>query len=247
MSTSSRILVRATLAAGAMAAVSLLAACGSAEPGQPATPPGTSAPGTPATGPSSAPAVPPSSVPPSSVPPSAVPPSSVPPSAVPPAPPPSGGAGAGLAACRTAALRITVDDTQSGGAAGSAYYPLNFTNMTAAPCEMYGYPGVSFAAAPDASGAQIGNAAKRSQAFAKMAVRLGPGATAHAWLQVTVAANYPASDCKPVTAHWLRVYPPEETVPGYVSRSFAACSATSLAQLTVLPVRSGQGLAGVTP
>ena len=29
--------------------------------------------------------------------------------------------------------------------------------------------------------------------------------------------------------------------------SFAACSATSLAQLTVLPVRSGQGLAGVTP
>jgi hypothetical protein len=52
-------------------------------------------------------------------------------------------------------------------------------------------------------------------------------------------AAAPPGSSAPVTAHWLRVYPPEETVPGYVSRSFAACSATSVALLTVLPVRSG--------
>ena len=41
------------------------------------------------------------------------------------------------------------------------------------------------------------------------------------WLKVTVASNFPASACSPVTADWLRVYPPEETVAGYMSRRSA--------------------------
>jgi hypothetical protein len=228
MSTFPRVLVRACIAVGAVGAVaaaSLLTACGSAAPSQPAALP---APAAPATGPSSAPTAPATS-------------------AAPEPPAASGPAGAGLAACRTAALRITVDDGQAGGGAGSAYYPLNFTNISGQPCEMYGYPGVSFAATPDDAGRQIGAAAQRSATFAKVAVRLGPGAAAHAWLKVTVAANYPPSACEPVTAHWLRVYPPAETVPGYVSHDFSACASMSTALLTVLPVRSGQALAGVTP
>jgi hypothetical protein len=243
MFTSSRVLVRASLAVSAVAAASLLAACGSAEPGQPAVPPAAPVTSAPVT------SAPVTSAPVTSAPGATVgPPSAPAPSPSSPQPQPtSGGGGAGLAACRTASLRITVDDAQSGGAAGSAYYPLNFTNMSAGPCEMYGYPGVSFAAAPNGAAGQIGVAAARSRDFAKMAVRLGAGQTAHAWLQVTVAANYPASACQPVTAHWLRVYPPGETAPGYVSHSFAACSSTSTALLTVLPVRPGQGLAGVTP
>jgi hypothetical protein len=112
---------------------------------------------------------------------------------------------------------------------------------------LYGYPGVSFVAAPSRTGAQIGVAAQRNGAFAKMTVRLASGGTAHAWLQVTVAGNYPASACQPVTARWLRVYPPGETVAGYVGHIFNACSSTSTTLLSVLPVRAGQALAGVTP
>jgi hypothetical protein len=140
-----------------------------------------------------------------------------------------------------------VDDTQADAGAGSTSYPLNFTNTGKTACEMYGYPGVSFAAGPSAAGQQIGVAALRAGAFAKVAVSLAPGASAHAWIEVGLAANYPASACQPVTAHWLRVYPPGETVAGYVGQAFSACSATGVTQLTVLPVRAGQGVAGVTP
>lgn len=140
-----------------------------------------------------------------------------------------------------------MDDSQVQGAAGSTYYPLNFTNTSGHACEMYGYPGVSFAAAPAGTARQIGVPAQRNASFAKAPVRLAPGQTAHAWLKVTVAANYPAVTCQPVTAHWLRIYPPGETAAGYVGHAFSACSSTSTALLSVLPVRAGQGVAGVTP
>jgi Domain of unknown function (DUF4232) len=217
---------------GAAVASSLVAACGTAAPGQPAAPTATvtetvttaapSAPASPSTVQSSAAATPPSS------------------SAT------SGSAG-GLAACSTTALRITVDDSQAQGGAGNSYYPLNFTNTSGSACEMYGFPGVSFAAAPTAAGQQIGAAALRSDAFTNAPVRLAPGQTAHAWLKVAVAANFPSATCQPVTAHWLRIYPPGETVAGYVSHTFSACSSASAVLLTVLPVRAGQGVAGVTP
>ena len=149
--------------------------------------------------------------------------------------------------CRTATLHITVDDSPVQGAAGSAYYPLNFTNTSGSTCEMYGYPGVSFAAAPTGAGQQIGVAARRQAGFAKTLVRLAPGQSAHAWLKVAVAANYPAANCQPVTARWLRIYPPGETTAGYAGHAFSACSSTSTAQLTVLPVRAGRAIAGITP
>jgi hypothetical protein len=142
---------------------------------------------------------------------------------------------------------MTIDLSQSGGAAGSTYYPLNFTNRSTTACEMYGYPGVSFVTAGSGSGKQIGAAAQRSTAFAKLAVRLGPGSSAHAWLKVTVAANYPAATCDPVTADWLKVYPPEETDAGYVSQTFSACGSAGAPLLTILPVRAGKGAVGVTP
>lgn len=160
---------------------------------------------------------------------------------------PATATGGGLAACRTAALRITINATEGNAGAGSAYYPLNFTNTSGTACEMYGFPGVSFAAAPTSSGQQIGAAAQRSAGFSAVAVRLASGQTAHAWLRVANAGNYPTATCKPVTANYLRVYPPGETVAGYVNHAFDACSSTSAALLSVLPIRAGQGAAGVTP
>lgn len=150
-----------------------------------------------------------------------------------------------MATCSTASLALSVGDSQAG--AGNSYYPLNFTNTSGAACEMYGFPGVSFVTAPVGQGRQVGAAALRGGAFAKVAIMLEPKGSAHAWLKVATAVNYPAPDCRPVTVHWLRVYPPGETAAGYVGHAFTACSSASAPLLTVLPVRSGDGVAGATP
>jgi hypothetical protein len=246
---------RVTWLTGAAAATSLVAACGSASPSQPDTSPVATLTVT-ASAPSGAPA--PATQPPGTDPPgipTGVPSTSPPrnPATSPSKPAPSAGTGGGtgggpgLAGCRTATLHIAVDATQAQGAAGSAFYPLNFTNASGTACEMYGYPGVSFAASATGAGQQIGAAAERNGAFTKVPVRLAPGQTAHAWLKVTAAGNYPAATCRPVTAHWLRIYPPGEAAAGYVGHTFSACASMRTALLSVLPVRAGQGVAGVTP
>lgn len=154
---------------------------------------------------------------------------------------------AGLALCQPSSLQVTVNASQAGGAAGSTYLPVDFTNTSSSPCGLYGYPGMSFVTAGDGSGSQIGAAAQQNPSFGKVPVRLAAGGAAHAWLQVTEAGNYPSATCQPVTAHWLRVYAPGETRALYVSHAFDACSSDSAPLLTVMPVRSGQGIQGTTP
>jgi Protein of unknown function (DUF4232) len=244
----------ALLAGAAVAASSVLVACASPSASQPADAgQPTASTGQPAA-PTSAPAAttpavtaPPATTPPATTPGSAPSSPATVPSAAPSSAPPPDGGGAGLAACRSSSLVMTIDRSQANGAAGSTYYPLNFTNSSAKACELYGYPGVSFVTAGSGAGRQVGPAALRSTAFTKLAVRLAPGGSAHAWLKVTVAANYPASTCNPVTTGWLKVYPPEETVAGYVSQTFSACDSASAPLLTILPVRAGKGALGVTP
>jgi hypothetical protein len=153
----------------------------------------------------------------------------------------------GLAVCQPADLEVAVDTSQAGAAAGSTEYPVNFTNISSAPCGLYGYPGMSFVTAAGGSGTQIGAAAQRDPAFPDLAVRLPAGGTAHSWLQVAQAGSYPASACQPTTAHWLRVFPPGDTAASYVKVSFDACASASTPLLTVMPIRSGRGVRGVTP
>ena len=154
---------------------------------------------------------------------------------------------AGLALCQPSSLHVTVNASQAGGAAGSTYLPVDFTNTSSSPCGLYGYPGMSFVTAGDGSGSQIGAPAQENPSFGKVPVQLAAGGAAHAWLQVAEAGNYPAATCQPVTAHWLRVYAPGETQALYVSHAFDACSSDSAPLLTVMPVRSGQGIQGTTP
>ena len=124
-------------------------------------------------------------------------------------------------ACATSALPATIG--AGNGAAGSTYYSLNFTNTSAAACTLLGYPGVSFVT--EAGGSQIGRAASRNPLVASHLVTLAPGATAHSMLQVVDALNYPAAECRLVTAHTLKVYPPNQTAPIYLSFTAPACSA----------------------
>jgi hypothetical protein len=155
--------------------------------------------------------------------------------------------GLGLPVCQSAALKVTVDVSQAGGAAGSSYYPVNFTNTSGAPCGLYGYPGMSFVTAAGSQGQQIGAAAQRNPAFGGPLVRLPTDGVAHAWLQIAQDGNYPASACQPLTAHWLRIFSPGDTVASYMDVNFSACASASTPLLTVTPVRSGQGIRGVTP
>ncbi len=125
-------------------------------------------------------------------------------------------------ACATSALKVTVPAGSGGVAAGSSYYPIRFANVSGASCTLYGYPGVSFVTAQGRS--QIGPAATRNPAVARQLVTLSPGQTVHAELQVVDAENYPPAGCGLVTAHWLKIYPPNQTAPAYVSFTAQACS-----------------------
>jgi hypothetical protein len=146
---------------------------------------------------------------------------------------------AGPAPCATSALKVTVPAQSGGAAAGSTYYPVQFTNVSGTSCTLYGYPGVSFATAP--GGSQIGPAATRNPATPKQLVTLSPGQIVHAELQVVDAENYPPADCGLVTAHWLKVYPPNQTAPAYVSFTARACSKPKqiLSVQTVQPGTAG--------
>ncbi len=158
---------------------------------------------------------------------------------------PTGPGGTKLAACTTSVLSVSVASTPGGGAAGSTYMPIDFTNSSGRACAMYGYPGVSFVTGR--GGSQIGAAAARNTGFSSVPVTLASHAIAHAWLQVAEAGNYPATTCHMVTATWLRVFPPANTVPAYVSHTFSACSSPKANLLTVMPVRSGVGVQGQVP
>ncbi len=139
--------------------------------------------------------------------------------------------------CPASGLRAAIGSGQ--GAAGSSYYPIDLTNISGVTCTLYGYPGVSFVTG--AGGSQIGAAATRDAATAPALVTLAAGQTAHAPLQVVNASNYPASRCKIVQAHWLRVYPPGQFTPVYVSFSAPTCGggANATVILSVQTMRPG--------
>ena len=205
---------RPLMAVAAMAgAAALVAACGSST--VPRTT-GASPAGTATTTPSKSPGAPTPIVPSRST------------ETAPPSPPP----------CRTSALRVSVSASQ-GAAAGSSYYPIVFTNISGTACTLFGYPGVSFVAG--AGGSQIGIPATENPAHPRQLITLAPGQAGHAELQVVNAENYPPANCGMVTAHWLRVYPPNQTAPLYASFTAQACAKprTILTVETVQPGTSG--------
>ena len=222
MTSSARAARRISAAAALLCTGALAAACGSTSSNNSAGSPASPAASPAAATPSSAPAT------------SAAPTPTAPPS-TPSAP-----------ACSPADLSAVVNTSPGGAAAGSTYYPLNFTNTSKSSCYLYGYPGVSFVTGP--SGSQIGEPASRNPAVAPSTVILPPGGTAHVTIQVVNALNYSKSDCQPVTAHWLKVFPPGQFSALYVKFSALTCSVKLPAKLgsplSVDVVKGGQGQPG---
>jgi Protein of unknown function (DUF4232) len=146
---------------------------------------------------------------------------------------PSGPGQAGPAACATPKLDIWLN-TAGSGAAGTIYYDLKFTNLSGSTCTLLGFPGVS---GVNLSGTQLGSAASRNHAFTPHTVTLANGATATAKVGIVQVSLFQPSQCHPVTAAGLRVFPPGQTASKVVPFPFGACSHSGPVYLTITTVR----------
>jgi hypothetical protein len=138
--------------------------------------------------------------------------------------------------CTAADLSVWLNLGEASAAAGTAFYPLEFTNVSHHACHLVGYPGVS---ALNANGKQLGNAAGRNPRFKGATVTIAAGGTAHADLGWVDVGNFPAGGCKPTTATYIRVFAPNDT---HSDRGFAplrACSVKGDTYLFVTTVRPG--------
>ena len=140
-------------------------------------------------------------------------------------------AGAASPRCTTSGLVVWLN-TQGNAGAGSAFYNLEFTNLSGHPCVLVGYPGLS---AVDLGGHQLGSAGARTPSPVHV-IHLANGATAIAAIRIVDADNFPNSTCHQVTAAGVRVFPPNQTAWKVVPFPFRACSATGLVYLDVKAV-----------
>jgi hypothetical protein len=136
--------------------------------------------------------------------------------------------------CPTTGLKLTVG--AANGAAGTIFYPLDFTNTSGSTCTMYGYPGVAFVASP--GGSQIGAPAGRRTGAAPAVVTVAPGATAHATLAVSDVLI--GNNCHhQVPVNWVQVYPPDQFKALFAHLSRPGCADKSLVTMGVTTVTGG--------
>jgi hypothetical protein len=136
--------------------------------------------------------------------------------------------------CSTTDLKLTVG--AANGAAGTIFYPLNFTNTSGSACTMFGYPGVAFVSSP--GGSQIGAPASRRIAAAPAVVTVAPGATAHATLAVSDVLI--GNNCKhQQQVNWVQVYPPDQFTALFAPLSRQGCADKSLVTMGVTTVTGG--------
>ena len=143
---------------------------------------------------------------------------------------------AGPAPCATSGLNVTLG--LSSGYAGGVDQTVVFTNTSGATCTLLGYPGVSLVTA--APYTQIGLAAQRSGTVPVRQITLVTGASANAVVQIVDALNFGSATCGPTKAAFLRIYPPNQTVPVYLPDDSETC-AQPVQTLSVTAVQAGSG------
>lgn len=148
--------------------------------------------------------------------------------------------------CAASGLRAWLG-LASGGVGKGTIFTLEFTNVSARTCSLYGYPQVSAYAGSQAAGTQIGSAAVHDTAVRPRPVMLTPGATAHSVLLLTGTESFQPTACAQVTAPELRVFLPEvRQGPVLMPIRFAACSKKGPAFLTVQAIQPRPGIPGFT-
>jgi hypothetical protein len=150
-----------------------------------------------------------------------------------PSPASSGTTPGAPAPCSTSELRVATA-RGGGGAAGSFYFDLTFTNLGSSPCTLYGYPGVSFTTA---SHGQLGQPAARVPSPARI-VTLIPNAEASASVRIPDVTVYSTQACRPAAAALIKVYPPNTYTAAYVPTSFKVCT-TAAARANIGTVVAG--------
>ena len=146
---------------------------------------------------------------------------------------------AAVPACTAGDLGAWVAVSQGNGAAGSIYFPLQFTNLSRHACAIRGFPGVS---AIDRNGHQLGSPASWDHVVPARTVVLAPGATAHTILRWSDVAVTTTPGCHPVFSTFeLRVYPPGQRSATYAAFGLEACSHAGPIYLSVEPVLPGVG------
>jgi len=144
-----------------------------------------------------------------------------------------------LRVARCTADHLTGTLTAGDGAgAGSTFPYLVLKNTGSSPCQLQGWPGVSFVG--DGKGTQLGAAATFDRSSPHATVTLLPNGHAHAPLKIAQAANYPKSSCKPKQADGLRVYVPGEKHSIFVKASgLTACTNSTLQLLQTQAIQPG--------
>jgi hypothetical protein len=145
-------------------------------------------------------------------------------------------------ACTASQLVVWLNSTGS-AAAGSTFYAIQFTNISATTCSMVGYPGVS---GLNHSDTQLGSAASRNPEHKSFSITLAGTTTSNklsntaiAIVKVTDVLNFPKAKCGPVMAAALRVYPPGLKSSSVVPFPFRACSKSGAPYLSVESVEGG--------
>jgi hypothetical protein len=134
--------------------------------------------------------------------------------------------------------------------ADATYYTLEFTNISARTCSLYGYPEVSAYAGSQVTGTQIGSSATHDTMIRPQEVMLAPGATAHSVLRVTGISQFQPAACARVTAPELRVMLPDQGLrgsrvrPALVPIALPACSKKGPKFLSVQAIQPRPGVPG---
>jgi hypothetical protein len=138
-------------------------------------------------------------------------------------------------ACSASGLVVWAGPEPGGGAAGSAYYRIEFTNLSTATCTLSGIPKVN---AVDLKGRRIGAFAAAEPGKKAAKVTLAPGQVASAQLRIVDALNYPADKCKATTAAGLRVAIPGGSGNKIAPLAFETCVRATTKTLSVAPVQA---------
>jgi hypothetical protein len=149
-------------------------------------------------------------------------------------------AAASIPRCTASDLGVWLAVSQGNGAAGTIYYPLEFTNLSHHTCYLYGYPGVS---ALGRNGNQLGSPARWGSLRGAHIVNLAPGATAHTLLAYHDVVVTTEPGCDPVnSAANLRVYPPGQRSATFAAFSLQACSHAGPIWMNIIePIIPGVG------
>ncbi|MEU9304849.1 DUF4232 domain-containing protein [Streptomyces sp. NPDC048269] len=118
--------------------------------------------------------------------------------------------------CHVADLHLAIGEPD--GAAGSLYYPIQFTNTSTHTCALRGFPGVSVV---DVKHRQIGTSATRTgEPVGTVSVQPGKSVTA------TLRTNSPgvAAGCRP-TSTYVNVFPPNSYQAVQIPYHLRVCGA----------------------